>query len=70
MTDAIHRFKVGQTVDLIRTSFRPSATGGYEIISLRPVNGEVPQYRVKSRSEMHERVVSESEIVRPGGDFD
>lgn len=63
MTDQIHRFKVGQTVDLIQSTFRSAATGEYEIIALRPVDGETPQYRIKSRSESHERVVAESDLI-------
>ena len=63
MTDQIHRFKVGQTVDLIQSTFRSAATGEYEIIGLRPVDGEIPQYRIKSRSESHERVVAESDLI-------
>jgi hypothetical protein len=63
MTDQIHRFRVGQTVDLIQSTFRSAATGEYEIIGLRPVDGEIPQYRIKSRSESHERVVAESDLI-------
>jgi len=63
MTDEIHRFKVGQTVDLIQSTFRSAAIGQYEIIGLRPVDGEVPQYRIKSKSELHERVVAESDLI-------
>jgi hypothetical protein len=63
MTDQIHRFKVGQTVDLIQSTFRSAATGQYEIIALRPADGEVPQYRIKSRSESHERVVAENDLI-------
>jgi hypothetical protein len=63
MTDLIHKFKVGQTVDLIASTFRLAAAGHYEIIGLRPADGEVPRYRVKSSSELHERVVAESDLV-------
>jgi hypothetical protein len=63
MTDQIHRFKIGQTVDLIQSTFRSAATGQYEIIGLRPADGEIPQYRIKSRSESHERVVAESDLI-------
>lgn len=62
MTDLIHKFKIGQTVDLIRSTSRSAASGRYEIVSLRPVDGGNPQYRVKSQSENHERVVSESDL--------
>ena len=63
MTDQVHKFKVGQTVDLIATTFRPAAAGHYEIVALRPADGENPQYRIKNKSEAHERVVFESELV-------
>jgi hypothetical protein len=64
MTDTLHRFKIGQNVDLITSTARSAASGRYEIISLRPTDGGGdPQYRVKSKSESHERVVSESDLV-------
>ena len=63
MTDRLHRFKVGQTVDLIQSTFRSAATGQYEIVSLRPTDGENPQYRIKSKSESHERVVAEADLI-------
>lgn len=63
MTDRTHKFKVGQTVDLIPSMSRSAAKGHYQIISLRPADGDSPQYRIKSRSESHERVVSESDII-------
>lgn len=63
MTDRTHKFKIGQTVDLIPSISRSAAGGHYQIIGLRPADGENPQYRVKSRSESHERVVSESDLI-------
>jgi len=64
MTDALHKFKIGQAVDLITSTARSSATGRYQIVSLRPTDGGGdPQYRVKSKNEAHERVVSESDLV-------
>ena len=63
MVDLLHKFKIGQSVDLIPSTFRSAATGSYEIVSLRPADGGVPQYRIKSQSENHERVVSESDLV-------
>jgi hypothetical protein len=59
----MHKFKIGQAVDLITSTARSAASGRYEIISLRPADGGDPQYRVKSKSESHERVVSESDLV-------
>jgi hypothetical protein len=63
MTNLTHRFKVGQTVDLIPSMSRSAASGHYQIVSLRPSEGESPQYRIKSRSEAHERVVAESDLI-------
>ncbi len=63
MTGSMHKFKIGQAVDLITSTARSAASGRYEIISLRPADGGDPQYRVKSKSESHERVVSESDLV-------
>jgi len=42
-----HRFKVGQSVNLIPSISRIAAQGHFEIVSLRPVEGETPQYRIK-----------------------
>jgi hypothetical protein len=63
MSDQIHKFRIGQSVDLIPSTFRTAATGGYEIVRLQPADSGTPQYRVKSKSESHERVVAESDLV-------
>lgn len=64
MNDRTHKYRVGQSVDLIPSTFRSAATGQYEIVSLRPSDGgQNPQYRVKSKSESHERVVSEGDLI-------
>jgi hypothetical protein len=63
MIERIHKFKVGQTVDLIPSTFRSAARGTYEIVALRPAEDGSTQYRIKSRSEAHERVVSESDLI-------
>ena len=63
MTDQTHKFKVGQIIDLIPSMSRSAARGHYEIVSLRPADGEIPQYRIKSSSESHERVVAENDLI-------
>jgi hypothetical protein len=63
MTDGIHKFKVGQTVDMIHSTFRSAAKGTYQIVSLRPAESGNMEYRIKSKSEAHERVVSESDLI-------
>jgi hypothetical protein len=63
MTDQVHKFKIGQTVNLVPSMSRLAARGHYQIVSLRPADGENPQYRIRSKSEAHERVVAESDLV-------
>lgn len=64
MADRVSRFKVGQTVDLLPSTFRSAASGTYQIVGLRPAeDGETQYYRIKSKSEAHERVVSEGDLV-------
>lgn len=65
MSEAIYKFKVGQTVDLIQSTFRSAATGSYLIVGLRPAEDGNTQYRIKSGSEAHERVVSENDLILP-----
>jgi hypothetical protein len=63
MTDLTHKFRIGQSVDLIPSTFRSAARGHYEIVSLRPAEGGSPQYRIKSKSETHERIVAEGDLI-------
>ncbi len=58
----MHRFRVGQSVDLMPRVIRQAAKGSYEIIRLMPENENDPQYCVKSAAERYERVVPESEL--------
>jgi hypothetical protein len=43
MTDLVHKFKIGQTVDLIPSMGRSAASGHYEIVSLRPADAWFPR---------------------------
>jgi len=63
MKSLIYKFKVGQTVDLIPSTSRFAAKGPYQIVRLRPTDGEIAQYTIKSRHEPHERVVSENDLI-------
>jgi hypothetical protein len=67
MTDQVHKFKVGQTVDLIPSTARSAAAGLYEVVSLRPADGDNPKYCIKSKSESYLRVVSESDLLPTSG---
>jgi hypothetical protein len=65
-SDLMHKFNIGQSVDLITTVIRPSAAGAYEIRHLVPApdgSPDNPRYRIKNIAEKHERVASESELT-------
>ncbi len=62
----VHKFTIGQAVDLTSTVLRPVAAGKYEIRRLVPASDSDPEnpcYRVKNDDEKHERVVRESDIT-------
>jgi hypothetical protein len=63
MSNSVHKYRVGQVVDLIHSTFRSAAKGTYEIVGLRPAEDGNMEYRIKSKSEAHERVVSEGDLV-------
>ncbi len=65
MANSLHKFKIGQTVELVAVSFRSAEPGYYEIVGLRPTEdgNSSPLYRVKSKGEPHERVVAESDLL-------
>lgn len=62
---SVHKFAVGQTV-----SFSPdrqqlgTARGRFKVVRLLPEATNVLQYRVKSQTDGHERVVREDQLVR------
>jgi hypothetical protein len=60
-----HKFRVGQQVDFAPA--RPGVpTSGrqFEVIRLLPADSGELQYRVKSKSELFERIAKESELSR------
>jgi hypothetical protein len=63
--DMTHRFRSGQTVRLNRGYPHRAASGGlYQVVRQLPDKAGDPQYRIKSASEPHERVVTESDLQR------
>ena len=63
---AHHKFKVGQTVNLVANRLeRHVPPGAYTIQRLLPIEGLELLYRVKHTADGHERVVSEAQL-RPG----
>jgi len=62
----VHKYQVGQIVDLEPMVLRSSAPGSYKIRFLVPASDRDPGdpcYRIKSIAEAHERVASESELT-------
>lgn len=59
---AKHRFKTGQSVSVLRGNW-VVPPGRYEIVRPLPAEGQGNQYRVRSASDGHERVVHESELI-------
>src|SRR5882672_9858641 len=63
--DMTHKFQSGQTVRLSRSlSYRSAANGDYKVVRQLPDGGGELQYRIKSVSEPHERVVKESDLEK------
>ncbi len=61
----IHKFRVGQTVQLTRDGLRAANDSHFRILGLRPHDGDDPLYLVKSDSERHQRIVPQSAIKTP-----
>ena len=63
---ATHKFAVGQAVRFSPDRHQEHAKGGiFKIVRLLPEAGNVLQYRVKSETDGHERVVREDQLARP-----
>ena len=60
-----HKFVVGQNVQFSPNWPLENSTGGqYTIVRLCPKDGNTPQYRIKSKRDGHERMVSEDRLDR------
>jgi hypothetical protein len=58
-----HKFCVGQAVEYFASRrFDRLAGGCYTVVRLLPIEGNAPQYRIKSALDGRERMVQESEI--------
>lgn len=57
-----HKYHVGQTVSLAQSPLAGAAPGPYEIVRLLPAERAEFTYRIKSRQELHERIVGESRL--------
>lgn len=60
---ASHHFAVGQPVRLKTGPTRPGSKDVYKITAVLPVLGTLPQYRIRSETERHERVTTEDQLL-------
>lgn len=62
----MHKFQIGQIVDLAPKVLRSSAPGPYEVRHLVPASDRDPGdpcYRIKNTAEKHERAALQSELT-------
>lgn len=59
----LHKFRLGQSVDLVGNDVRLKPLGSFEIVRVMPTEHGHRQYRIKSLTDGHERMVSEAELV-------
>jgi len=57
-----HKYKIGQMVGYVGQGPIRAARGEYTIIAKLPADTRGPQYRIKSKQEPHERLVSEDDL--------
>jgi hypothetical protein len=63
VTMTYHKYKVGQTVNLIPNRLdRHLPSGAYTVLRLLPIEGLDIRYRVKNTRDGHERVVLEGQL--------
>jgi len=63
MDMAEHKFRVGQSVQFFPDpGVDRLSKGRYTIVRLLPLEGNTPQYRIKSTADGHERLVRESQL--------
>ena len=59
-----HKFAVGQAVSFSPDRGQPHTRGEtFTIVGLLPVTGDALQYRIKSQTDGHERVVREDQLA-------
>lgn len=58
-----HKFKTNQSVELVARDLQLKNLGRFAIVRQLPTEHGVLQYRIRSLTDGHERVVSESELA-------
>ena len=57
-----HKYKVGQTVQIVPGGYLANARGTFTIVCVLPEEHGVYHYRIRSTIDGHERVVTENEV--------
>jgi hypothetical protein len=60
---AAHKFKAGQTVQLIPSGYISNTHGSFTIVCALPEEHGIYHYRIRSTTDGHERVVTENEVT-------
>jgi hypothetical protein len=58
-----HKFKAGQTVQLVPSGYISNTHGSFTIVCALPEEHGIYHYRIRSTTDGHERVVTESEVT-------
>jgi hypothetical protein len=62
---ATHKYAPGQSVRFSPHRYEDGSSRGiYTIVTKLPEEGNVPQYRIKAKTDGRERVVREDQLVR------
>lgn len=58
-----HKFKLGQSVELVHGEQRLKPLGRFEIVRIMPTEHGYRQYRIRSLADGHERMAMEVELA-------
>ena len=58
-----HKFKLGQSVQLLRNELHLKRLGMFEIVRIMPIAHGHRLYRIRSLADGHERVAIEAELA-------
>lgn len=60
----VHKFSIGQSLFYTPSTFETGVPKGYyHVVTLLPSSNGENQYRIKSQSDKHERIVYESQLA-------
>ena len=59
----LHKFKLGQAVELVGGNVHLKPLGRFEVVRLMPTEHGLRQYRIRSLTDGHERMALEAELA-------